>query len=102
MKLKETETDILRAVRDYLRLKGFFVIRHQQGLGSHKGLSDLTVIKGGRTVWIEIKKEKGVLSEHQWKFSAEVRNRGGEYLVIRSLHEAIEVFGKLDGRRNHG
>ena len=32
-----TETDIQNAIREYLRWRGWFVIRHQQGLGCHKG-----------------------------------------------------------------
>ena len=35
------EAVILNQVRDYLQLNGWYVIRIQQGMGCHKGLSDL-------------------------------------------------------------
>jgi hypothetical protein len=47
---RKREGEILRAVRDYLRVEGWLVIRNQQGLGSYKGLPDLTAIRGGE-VW---------------------------------------------------
>ena len=34
------ETVIQNQIRDLLRMDGWFVIRHQQGMGCHKGLSD--------------------------------------------------------------
>ena len=49
------ETVIQNQIRDLLRMDGWFVIRHQQGMGCHKGLSDLTAIKEGRTIYIEVK-----------------------------------------------
>lgn len=47
---KEKETTIQNRIRDFLSLNGWLVIRHQQSLGSLKGLSDLTAIKDGITV----------------------------------------------------
>lgn len=62
---KEKETTIQNRIRDFLSLNGWFVIRHQQSLGSLKGLSDLTAIKDGITVYIEVKTPRGVQSEYQ-------------------------------------
>ena len=82
-----TETEIQNAIRDFLRWRGWFVIRHQQGLGCHKGLSDLTAIKGGKTVYIEVKKPKGKLSEWQLDFQADIEAHGGLYVVARSVED---------------
>ena len=82
-----TETDIQNAIREYLRWRGWFVIRHQQGLGCHKGLSDLTAIKNGRTVYIEVKAPKGKLSEWQLDFQADIEAHGGLYVVARSVED---------------
>ena len=54
-KKKNPETIIQNQVRQLLRMDGWYVIRHQQGLGCHKGLSDLSAIKNGITIYIEIK-----------------------------------------------
>lgn len=85
-----SETAILNAVRSCLRLYGWFVIRIQQGLGCHKGVSDLVATKAGRTVWIEVKVPKGRLSPYQEKFWDDINRAGGEYLVMRSAEDAIK------------
>ena len=82
-----TETDIQNAIRDFLRWRGWFVIRHQQGLGCHKGLSDLTAIKNGRTVYIEVKRPKGTQSDDQLDFQADIEAHGGLYVVARSVED---------------
>ena len=82
-----TETEIQNAIRDFLRWRGWFVIRHQQGLGCHKGLSDLTAIKGGRTVYIEVKRPKGTQSDDQLDFQADIEAHGGLYVVARSVED---------------
>ena len=82
-----TETEIQNAIREYLRWRGWFVIRHQQGLGCHKGLSDLTAIKNGQTVYIEVKAPKGKLSEWQQDFQADIEAHGGLYVVARSVED---------------
>ena len=82
-----SENDIQTQVRDFLRYSGYFVMRHQQGLGSLKGFSDLTAIKDGKTIYIEIKKPSGTQSVHQKIFQEEIEKHGGEYLLIHSLEE---------------
>jgi len=87
------ETDIQNAIREYLRWHGWYVIRHQQSLGSLKGLSDLTAIKGGWTVYIEVKKPAGTLSEDQEKFRDNVVEHGGTYVVARRVEDVHFLCG---------
>ena len=86
----QKENEIQSQVRDYLRLKNWYVIRNQQGLGSHRGQADLTTVKNGRVIFIEIKTGKGKLSKHQEKFRDDILSHGGEYVVIRSLDEIMQ------------
>ena len=88
---KQPESIILAQIRQYLQLHGYLVIRMQQGLGSHKGLSDLVCIRGGRVVFVEVKTPTGRLSVHQEGFRGAVEMHGGEYLVARSI-EDVEVL----------
>lgn len=81
------ETDIQNAIRDYLRWHGWFVIRHQQSLGSHKGLSDLTAIKDGWTVYIEVKTTTGTLSDDQKIFCDEIMANGGTCIIGRGIED---------------
>ena len=84
------EGQIQKEVKQYLQWTGWFVFKNHQTLGSYKGISDLTAMKKGRTLWIEIKRPKGKLSQHQENFKDHVEKCGGEYLVIHSLEEIRE------------
>lgn len=93
------EADILAATRQYLRIRGWYVIRNQQNMGSHKGLSDLQAVKDGRTVYIETKRPGGKLSPDQEKFRAAVEGHGATYVVISSFEEVVSTVNALDNGR---
>jgi len=86
-KIEVKEKDILKQVRDYLRWKGWYVYRNHQSLGSHKGLSDLTAIHNGVTMWLEIKKSDGKQSNHQKEFQREIEEHWGIYKVITKIED---------------
>ncbi len=90
-RIKKNESGILIAIRDYMRLRGWFVIRIQQGLGSHKGISDLIAVKDGVTIWIEVKTAKGKLSRYQKEFQEQITTSGGIYIVARGPEDVIEL-----------
>jgi hypothetical protein len=87
------EAEIQNSIRECLRWNGWFVVRHQQTLGSHRGLSDLTAIKDGVTVYIEVKTPHGVLSADQEAFRAEIEAHGGTYIVARSVEDVQALCG---------
>lgn len=87
IKRQNPETVIQNQVREALRFDGWYVIRHQQGLGSHAGLSDLTAIKDGRTIYIEIKTPSGHQSDYQKQFQKEIEIHGGTYIICRKLED---------------
>ena len=83
-----TEGEILNAIRDVLRAHGWFVIRHQQGLGSMKGIPDLSAESPtGDHWWIEVKKPSGKLSDDQGTFRDEVLSRHGRWMVAKSVED---------------
>lgn len=84
---RNTESYIQDQVRAALRLDGWYVIRHQQNMGSHRGLSDLTAIKDGKTIYVEIKTPKGVQSPYQKEFQHEIQMHGGTYILARSVED---------------
>lgn len=85
------ETVIQNQIRDLLRMDGWFVIRHQQGMGCHKGLSDLTAIKDGVTIYIEVKTKTGKQSDGQRQFQQDIENHGGTYILARRI-EDVEPY----------
>ena len=84
---KVTETDILQQLREVLRLHGWFVIRNHMGLGTHRGMTDLTAIRGGQVWWIEVKKPGGRISPDQERFRDDVKAHGGNWIVAKSLDD---------------
>ena len=78
-------------------MRGWLVIRMQAGIGAHKGIADLYCLRAGRDVWLECKTTKGKQSGHQVKFQADVEAHGGEYCVVRSLEDAMDLERGREG-----
>ena len=89
--MKVTETDIRRQVRDYLRIRGWFVFHILQGgVGVYRGITDLIAAKDGRVLFIELKTARGRQSEHQKKFQADLEAAGGEYVLCRGVDDLLK------------
>ncbi|MBA7583774.1 hypothetical protein ES708_25724 [subsurface metagenome] len=91
-KIKITEGDIKNQIREYLDLMKWFSFPLVAGLGSYPGLPDRIAIKGGRVLFLEIKRPNGKLSEGQKLFQTNMENVGGEYYVVRSLEEIMKIL----------
>ena len=89
-KPKVTEADIRRQVRDYLRVKGWFVFHILQGLGCYLGITDLIAVRDGRIVFIELKTKTGKQSDYQKQFQADLEAAGGEYILCRGIDDLME------------
>lgn len=55
--------------------------------GTLAGVSDLIIIKQNKTIFVEVKTEKGIQSDVQKDFQSRVDNLGFEYLIVRSLED---------------
>lgn len=84
---KQTESFILNQVRETLRLDGWDVTRHQQGMGSRRGFPDLTALKEGKTLYIEIKTATGKQSVYQVEFEKACKAHGGTYIIARGIED---------------
>ena len=87
-----TENEIQAQIRMRLQYAGWYVIRHQQGMGSLKGLSDLSALKDGRAVYIEVKKAGGVQGQYQKDFQEEIEEHGGRYILAKSVEDIEELI----------
>ncbi len=81
------ERDVIRDIRDWLAMHGWFVVRIQQSMGCHKGMSDLLAVKGGRVLFVEVKAPKGRQSTYQVEFQREIESHGGVYVLARSVED---------------
>jgi hypothetical protein len=88
------EKDITKQIRGVLKTFGVFHWKVWQGLGSTPGVPDIVgVLKDGRFLGIEVKTEKGVLSDHQSRFIENINAAGGLAFVARSVDDVIEKLG---------
>ena len=99
----EKETDIQRAICDYLSLKKHFFWRQNtvpvfdKGFYrpmpkySMNGLPDIIVIKDGFFIGLEVKRPKTKQSESQLLFEELCHKAGGEYYVVRSIDDVKEI-----------
>lgn len=92
---KTNETSILRAIRDTLRLKGWYVIRNQQSMGSHQGLADLIAIKDSVVLWIEVKAQNGYQSPYQKEFEQAISTHGGFYIIAKSVDNVLKYIDNI-------
>lgn len=97
-----SEKEIQEQIVGYLRLRGWEVseIRERyaagQGRYSQPGIPDVYCIKGGRSVWLEVKTRTGKVRPAQVEWHERHKNAGGEVYVVRSVEEAAEVCDKED------
>lgn len=96
------EKDIQKSILQYLEIKRIFHWRNNSGayktqhgsfirFGS-SGSPDIFALKDTRIYGLEVKNEKGQLSDLQTQWSNEFINNGGIYNILRSLDDAIKLF----------
>jgi hypothetical protein len=98
-----TESEVLRACREYLILRGHFVYR-ANNFGSYdkrgrfiraheiKGVPDLEgCTKDGRFLGVECKSARGRQTAEQREFGKAVTKRGGVYVVARGISDLEEA-----------
>lgn len=88
-----SEKETTASIRAYLKAYGIFHRKVWQGLGSQKDVSDIVGLYEGQFFAIEVKAEKGKLSECQAKFLRLVVVNGGNGFVARSLEDVVQNLG---------
>lgn len=84
-----TEKEAVKQLKKFWKANGWYVIRNQQNIGSHKGLADFTVIKNGVVIFVEVKSDKGRQSPAQKLFEKDIVKHGGYYCVCRSVDDFL-------------
>ena len=94
--IEPSETNIARAIRQYLRLRGIAHFKHWGGPMSERGVADLICCWRGHFLAIEVKTRKGALSDDQARFLERIKAAGGIALVARSVDDVIDAIERLD------
>ena len=103
MKLKQTETQLVKSIRQYLSVYRIFTWRQNQGgmkredrfvpFTNITGISDIIgLLPDGRFLAIEAKVDKNKPTPDQWDFINAVRLNKGIAIVAYSLDDVIEVI----------
>ena len=90
-----TEKELTKEMRKYWKQNGWYVIRNQQNIGSHKGLADVTILKDGMHIFVELKGEKGKQSPAQKLFQMDIERNGGRYCLCKSVDDFIKEVKQL-------
>lgn len=93
------EQELQKEIIKYLTLNGWMVwknknINRTTGkyiTGQQRGVPDLTALKYGIVWFLEIKTEKGRLSEDQKEFGRKIIGNLGNFAVLRSLEDAKKL-----------
>lgn len=101
------EKEIQRSILEYLKLRGHYCFRNntgafsipQQGLFKRRfirfgevGSPDIVGCLKGKGLFfgIEVKSEKGQLTDNQKEIQATILSLGGRYIVARSVDDVIK------------
>lgn len=88
------ETLEKKAIKEWLTIHHWYWYPNTAGFGSKKGIPDITAIKNGRAVQIEVKAKTGKQSKHQVDFMIDWRANGGIY-ILGGIDEVIATLGVL-------
>jgi hypothetical protein len=88
------EQDLLVQIKDYLKIRHIFYFRVHQSLGSNRGISDIIAIhpSSGQLMALELKGDKGKLTQEQDNFLKNVTDASGIAAVIRSIEDLEAVL----------
>ena len=103
MRNTQLESQIQTQICHYLTLKKYFFWRNnttgiydptkkvfrRMSAFAMAGVSDILLLKDGLLVCIEVKRPKGIQSEHQKEFEKLVKANGGVYLIATSIDDII-------------
>lgn len=76
----------------------YAIVTFFKKMGMLPGVADLCIVKNGKAYFIEMKTNKGVLSENQKLFRKRVWECYGEYEVCRSVEDVqreLKVWGVI-------
>jgi hypothetical protein len=94
--MKVKEKAITQAIRGLLKSLGIFHWKNHGGPMGAKGVSDILGCYQGRMLAIEVKTDRGRLSDDQQRFIDNVNAAGGLAFVARSIDDVIVSLGVQD------
>lgn len=78
-----SEKELLQAVKSFAAVLGWLCYHTLWAQGSSPGFPDLTMIRGGRVIFVELKSPTGKLTVHQARWLLGLAEAGAEVHVWR-------------------
>ena len=92
--LHQTEAQFQSAVIQYAELKGWLVYHTHDSRRSQPGFPDLTMVRNGRLIFAEVKREDGVTTDKQTAWLIDLRQ------VADDIEENILICPPISGIRH--
>jgi|GEM_PF-3495020 len=70
--------------------------RELKSIGLKAGVADYVLIFPSKTIFVEVKSEKGTLSASQEEFRKDVESKGYRYVVVRNIDELEKILNVID------
>jgi hypothetical protein len=100
-----TEGETQSAICEYLERRRHFFFRinntpiydarrgifRAQPKYTPRGVADILVVKNGKAIFIEVRREKGKMSPEQHEFGRNVVLAGGDYHIVRSIDDVQRI-----------
>ena len=93
-----TESELQKQIIDYLKLCNAIVFRMNSGQRQNNvklcpsGTPDILAVLPHKTLWIEVKTDKGKLRPSQITMHSRLKERGQEVIVARSVDDVMEAI----------
>lgn len=92
------ESDFKRQLRKYLDERGIYYTNIQGGFGVAPGAPDMILCVEGHFIALESKTYKGRQSDDQRVHQIKIEVNGGQYHLVRTLPQVIEIINEVRGR----
>lgn len=90
-----TERELQQAVNEALRWSGWMLYHTHDSRRSQAGFPDIVAVKGARTIWAELKTEKGKLRQEQREWLDALVEAQPEVYLVRPA--GLDAFIALLG-----
>jgi Holliday junction resolvase len=84
------ESVIQKKILDYLDAKGCYAVKVMTA--NKSGVADIICCNQGRFIALEVKSDKGIVSEMQKFNAAMVRRAGGKSEIVKSVDDVRKVI----------
>jgi predicted AAA+ superfamily ATPase len=76
----------------YDKIQAQKIGRRIKQMGGKRGIADMLLICNNKTIYVEVKSEKGIQTKEQKEFEKICKNNKQEYHIVKSLDEFIKII----------